>query len=1046
MRKGIAMSVIEEVRKEREDLARVLKKHSGIRKIVEDLYPDSAHFIFELLQNAEDRNATEVRFTLSSSKLRFEHNGETFTPQDIYAITDIGEGTKATDEDKIGRFGVGFKSVFAYSETPHIWSPTFSFKITDLVLPSALSASPDLDGQTRFDFPFNNPKKASPDAYKEIETGLNELAETTLLFLRRIESIKWRIEGGSSGDILRMEHFDHHVEMLKQIDGQTTTSAHFLKFDRPIEGLETQRAAIAFALDYLPNVPAYSMDGPLAKQLKIVPARGQVAVFFPAAKETSGLRFHLHAPFVPELSRASIKETPANKPLFDQLATLVASSLHPIRDLGLLTTDFLGVLPNQQDQLGQRYVGIRDSIIAAMNDEPLTPTYAKGHAPARLLVQAKASLKELLGQEDIEFLIDYDDEPPQWAAAAAQRNSNADRLLTSLAITDWGIDEFVEYLASNMAEGSRYISTPPYRVSNPDPETTKWLASKPQDWHQALYALLYSELASTSSLSRIKKCRFVRLFGGSYSTGNLCFFPDEGNQYDEALPRVDIAIYSSGKSQNQQQNAKKFLEEIGVRTVGEAEQVSAILDHRYTREVAIANDRAYLKDLRRFISLVEKEPSRATMFHNYFIFECEDEHWRQPSQVYLDQPFLKTGLGTFYAAQGDEAKLSPLAQKYQDCRISLERIIVFAKATGARTALAPIKTTTYRHPQSATLRADYNQPRVRWTDTAIDCDWTIDGLEKVLDSKNPQLSLLVWKTMCAAPSRVLEARFRPNQQYGIMTAASSLVLALQRAAWVPQKDGSFLKPSQASRDLLPDGFPFDASESWLKAVNWGEERVIRSEQNRQNEVLARELGFSDNDSLERAKRFSLLPPEDQERILADRERDATVQLPEHESINPDRRAERVAARASVAPVRRTEIRERSVPMNGNIVKDEADQYLREQYTNLNAEQICQVCKVVLPFKLDDGSFYFETVELLPDLKRHHYQNYLSLCPNHAAMFKHANGSRDSLRGRLAEQTDNELAVVLAECDHTIYLTKTHLADLRTVIETDERDEVALKAE
>ena len=37
------MSVIDEVRSEREDLARVLKKHKGIRKIVEDLYPDKLH-------------------------------------------------------------------------------------------------------------------------------------------------------------------------------------------------------------------------------------------------------------------------------------------------------------------------------------------------------------------------------------------------------------------------------------------------------------------------------------------------------------------------------------------------------------------------------------------------------------------------------------------------------------------------------------------------------------------------------------------------------------------------------------------------------------------------------------------------------------------------------------------------------------------------------------------------------------------------------------------------------------------------------------------
>ena len=57
--------------------------------------------------------------------------------------------------------------------------------------------------------------------------------------------------------------------------------------------------------------------------MKIAPAEiGQVAVFFPAEKENSGLRFHLHAPFVPELSRASVKETPANLPLFKQLLFL----------------------------------------------------------------------------------------------------------------------------------------------------------------------------------------------------------------------------------------------------------------------------------------------------------------------------------------------------------------------------------------------------------------------------------------------------------------------------------------------------------------------------------------------------------------------------------------------------------------------------------------------------------------------------------------------------------------------------------------------------
>ena len=115
---------------------------------------------------------------------------------------------------------------------------------------------------------------------------------------------------------------------------------------------------------------------------------GRVAVYFPAAKETSGLRFHLHAPFVPELSRASVKETSANQPLFQQLATLTAASLHQIRDLGLLTAEFLGVLPNPQDLISARYQGIRTAIIEEMKNQPLTPTLAKTHAPAKHLRQA----------------------------------------------------------------------------------------------------------------------------------------------------------------------------------------------------------------------------------------------------------------------------------------------------------------------------------------------------------------------------------------------------------------------------------------------------------------------------------------------------------------------------------------------------------------------------------------------------------------------------------------------------------------------------------
>ena len=136
------------------------------------------------------------------------------------------------------------------------------------------------------------------------------------------------------------------------------------------------------------------------------------------------------------------------------------------------------------------------------------------------------------------------------------------------------------------------------------------------------------------------------------------------------------------------------------------------------------------------------------------------------------------------------------------------------------------------------------------------------------------------------------------------------------------------------------------------------------------------------------------------------------------------------------PERRTEERTRSVSVGRDEVKVQAGQYLSQQYTNADGEMICQICKSRVPFSLDDGTPYFEKVEFLPELTRRHYQNYLALCPNHAAMFQHANGSSDSLESAFLTLVGNELSVVLAQSDTTIYFTRTHVADLQAVITVD----------
>jgi hypothetical protein len=144
----------------------------------------------------------------------------------------------------------------------------------------------------------------------------------------------------------------------------------------------------------------------------------------------------------------------------------------------------------------------------------------------------------------------------------------------------------------------------------------------------------------------------------------------------------------------------------------------------------------------------------------------------------------------------------------------------------------------------------------------------------------------------------------------------------------------------------------------------------------------------------------------------------------------------VREQALKAPDKQSEIRERSVSIGREDVKEQADTYLREHYRNADGEVTCQICKGPLPFKLD-GREYFEVVEFLPELTKRHHQNYLALCPNHSVMFQHGNGSRATMRAAFQALTDNELAVLLADQDLTVYFSKTHIIDLKAVLDAED---------
>lgn len=124
----------------------------GVWQSVIDKYPDTAHFIYELLQNADDAMATDVTILLDKKSLIFKHNGtvhfsitdvedKKITPGHINSITAIGASTKSDNDstNRIGKFGIGFKSVFQYTDAPEVYDEHFRFRINHYIVPEKIA-------------------------------------------------------------------------------------------------------------------------------------------------------------------------------------------------------------------------------------------------------------------------------------------------------------------------------------------------------------------------------------------------------------------------------------------------------------------------------------------------------------------------------------------------------------------------------------------------------------------------------------------------------------------------------------------------------------------------------------------------------------------------------------------------------------------------------------------------------------------------------------------------------------------------------------------
>jgi len=246
--------------KDRQDSAKTLEKHSmrGVKTSVVEKYSDQAHFIYELLQNADDAKATKSEFVLEKDGLFFKHNGSVhFTVSNpeteesdnndnklghINSITSVGSSNK-NDQSTIGKFGVGFKAVFQYTETPHIYDRHFQFKIERFIVPVKLMKDIErLENETVFYFPFDKNEMPADKAYSDVLGKLKSL-NYPILFLSSLKEVKWTANGESGiysqkiiGKIQEEGSITYKNLELSQQIGLELKREKLLLFSRQIEG------------------------------------------------------------------------------------------------------------------------------------------------------------------------------------------------------------------------------------------------------------------------------------------------------------------------------------------------------------------------------------------------------------------------------------------------------------------------------------------------------------------------------------------------------------------------------------------------------------------------------------------------------------------------------------------------------------------------------------------------------------------------------------------------------------------------------------------
>lgn len=741
-------------------------------------YDSRTHFIFELLQNAEDAlrrrpgssQPKSVRFNLCSNCLVVSHFGAPFTEKDIRFICGIGESTAMHELTDIGRFGIGFKSVYALTEAPEVHSGDEHFAIDSFVWPRAIGPIQTCFGETVFRFPFRQDDGA---VREEIHETLAELGLSTLLFLREIDQLEWQVDDGCQGVFLREEKLlgnsIREVTIIGQPGSGELEQESYLIFDRPVyhEGKPAGRVEIAFRL----------VNG------VVVPVENAVlSVFFPTIVPT---RFGaiLQGPFRTTPSRDNIPRDDAwNTHLVQEMASLLPEALEGLRDRGFLTASALSALPIHSARFSshEMFRPLYDSCVGALQTKPLLPcTDGCHHRAESVRVGRTKEIRDLFPPAELGRLFGRE-QPLQWISGDVTRDRMPDLrnyLVISLRITEIEPESIISRLD--------------------DPSV---LAAQPIAWMVRLYEFLNRQESVWDKTGLFQK-PVIRLSDGRQVA------PFRNGNPQAYLPGKSPTGFSTVHSEIcSNKDALAFLKKLNIK---EPDPVDDVIENVLPKYAGTSRPgtEEYSSDLGRIIGALktnlndQRERLVKRLKQTAFVVatNCGDGRrvWRKPGTAYFPTKQLRAlfdGVAGVWLADIEFGK-----HPFDAMRGLL-------RACACEENLAPVRIeTTFPAPELEKMRQNAGYARTTARES-ID-DHTLSGLDALLNhlvtlspAVGAERSKILWESLGDAVKDrgygLLDGKY--SWYYGTNRSCpinAAFIRTLNVSEWVPGPNGALCRPS-----------------------------------------------------------------------------------------------------------------------------------------------------------------------------------------------------------------------------------------------------------